>query len=108
MNTREKGNRNERKAVKELEDVGWLTYRVKGSTKFNKSVDIFGLWDIISIKQVSRITLIKVTQVKTNKKPTLKPFKEFKEKYPGLECELWIYKDRKEKEIVIVWNGRRN
>lgn len=99
MNTREKGNRNERKAVKELEDVGWLTYRVKGSTKFNKSVDIFGLWDIFAIARSGAMMLI---QVKTNKKPVLKPFKAFAKKYPFIYCQIWIYKDRKEKEVVMV------
>lgn len=108
MNTRSKGMRNERKAVKELEADGWLTYRVKGSTIFNRNVDIFGLWDILAIKNKTSTmldenwTAIKLIQVKTNQKPPLKPFKTFIRKYPGLDCEIWIYKDRKEKEVIVL------
>ena len=77
MSKRAKGNRSERKAVKELEEDGWLVYRVKGSTKFNKNVDVFGLFDIIARKD----GLTKWVQIKTNKKPVLKPFQEYKYKY---------------------------
>ena len=100
--------RSERKAEQELKSQGWLVYRVKGSTKFNKNVDIFGLWDILAIKKISpnlsrtSETAIVLIQVKTNKKPTLKPFKAFAQKYPDIECMIWIYKDRKEKEVIIL------
>lgn len=106
-NRREKGMRNERKAVKELEAEGWLTYRVKGSTIFNKNVDIFSLFDIFCIKELKMNqgdveTMFRLIQVKTNKKPSLKPFKNFKRKYPIIDCEIWIYRDRKEKEVIVL------
>ena len=84
VNTRSKGMRNERKAVKELERMGWLTYRVKGSSKWNRNVDIFGLWDIFAIQQCGDHTETILIQVKTNKKPILKPFKTFAKKYPDI------------------------
>lgn len=100
-NVREKGFRNERKCVAALEKDGWLTYRVKGSTRFNKNVDIFGLWDIFAIKQMGPITLVKICQVKSNQKPSLVKFRAFKNIYLELDCEVWIYKDRvKEPEVI--------
>ena len=94
MNRRAKGNRNELKAVKELEADGYITYRVKGSTnRFQKNVDIFGLFDILGKRKEQMIWV----QVKSNKKPSLKPFVEFYKKYcSGLDSvEIWVYKDRK-------------
>ena len=102
-NPRKKGFRNERKCVDELEKNGWLTYRVKGSTKFNKNVDIFGLWDILAIKPYLFVgkTRMRLIQVKSNQKPSLVKFRAFKKKYPDFECEIWIYKDRvKDPEVI--------
>lgn len=50
VNCRAKGFANERKAEKILEEEGWTVQRVKGSTKFAKNVDFFGLWDILAIR----------------------------------------------------------
>ena len=95
VHKRNKGNRIERLAVKELEDDGWKVYRVKGSTKFNKNVDIFGLFDILAIKKVINNTLYKFIQVKSNKKPTLEPFKAFVNEYQDDYnlFEIWVKKD---------------
>ena len=100
MNSREKGNKSERKCVKELEKEGWLVYRVKGSTKFNKNVDIFGLFDILAIKRKYGLQKRKWIQVKTNQKlygKKLKPFLNFKYRYccGGDEVEIWTWVDRK-------------
>lgn len=87
--SRSKGNRTELKAVKELEKQGFLVYRVKGSTIFNKNVDIFSIFDIFCIKpNISRLI-----QVKTNKKPNLKIFEDFKIKYPQFNVEVWVWYD---------------
>jgi len=48
MSSRSKGSQYEREFEKLLLDLGWVTQRVKGSTMFNKNVDFFGHWDIIS------------------------------------------------------------
>lgn len=93
MNTRQKGNKTELRAVKELEKEGWLVYRVKGSTKFNKNVDIFGLFDIYAIKTFTGTTCTRLIQCKTNRRPNLKPFKEFRKKYPGIVVEIWVWID---------------
>jgi len=49
MASRQKGNRSENRAVNELKRNGWLIYRVRGSSNvFQKSNDIFGLFDIVA------------------------------------------------------------
>ena len=97
MNTRAKGNRNELKSVKLLEEQGYLVYRVRGSTnKFNQNNDIFGLFDLLAILKISNTeTQIRLIQVKSNKKPSLIPFNEFKNKYPGILVEIWVWIDCK-------------
>ena len=102
MNTRAKGNKTELRAVKELEKEGWLVYRVKGSTKFNKNVDIFGLFDILALKGNIGPTRKKLVQCKTNNKPKLKPFKEFKNEYYDFEVEIWVYYDRYGFDKIIL------
>jgi Holliday junction resolvase len=91
VNSRRKGNRAEVKAVKQLESQGFLVYRVKGSTRFNKCVDIFNLFDILAVKPMETLLL----QVKTRDKPKLQPFEEFKKKYSQFNVQVWVWKDRK-------------
>src|SRR3990167_1245519 len=92
-NPRQKGSRNELKCKRELESEGWLCEKVKTAGKFQKSVDFFGFWDILSLWK----NQIKFIQVKTNKKPPFKVFEEFaKEHYAdNFSFELWVYRDRK-------------
>ena len=97
MNKRAKGQRIERLAVKQLEDEGYLVYRVKGTTKFNKENDIFGLFDIYAIQRIMHDTKHKFIQVKSNKKPNLNLFEEFTRYYKDndVSIEVWVHKDRK-------------
>lgn len=100
MSNRSKGNRNERKCVLELEKDGWLVYRVKGTTKFNLNCDIFSLFDICARKGKK----IKWVQVKSNKKPNLKPFKEFYDRYCNEyeSVQVWVMKDYKGWKVYEV------
>jgi Holliday junction resolvase len=91
LTARAKGQRTERKAVEELEKQGYLVYRVKGSTKFNKDVDIFSLFDILCVKPNES----RLIQVKTNQKPPLEPYNKFSQTYPQFKCEVWVWKDRR-------------
>ena len=92
VNTRAKGNRIERKAVQSLELQGYLVYRVRGSSnRFNLSNDIFELFDILACKPNET----KLIQVKSSQKPNLKPYAEFKQKYPQFDVEVWVWKSRK-------------
>lgn len=101
MSNRAKGSRNELKAVKKLEADGWLVYRVKGSTKWNKNVDIFNLWDICAKSGIHT----KWIQVKTNQKRDIAKHQEFAAKHcsPTESAEVWVYKDRvKEPRIIVL------
>jgi len=91
MSNREKGMRTERNAVKELQKQGYETYRVKGSTRFNLNVDMFNLFDIIAIKPNET----KLIQCKTNNKPNLQVYTDFKIKYPQFNVSIWVWYDRK-------------
>ncbi len=94
INTRAKGAKNELRAKKLLESEGYLVYRVKGSTKWNKDVDIFGLFDLFGINKKGYIKLV---QVKTNRKPNMRPFFEFESTYGNywITVEVWVWYDRK-------------
>lgn len=92
INRRAKGMRVERKAVESLELQGFLVYRVRGSSnRFNLNNDIFGLFDILCCKGGET----RLIQVKSSQKPNLKPFAEFKAKYPQFNVEIWVWKARK-------------
>ena len=102
MNTRAKGSNNERKAVKILEEFGYLTYRVPGSTKFNLNVDVFHLFDIIALKNKDKRWI----QVKTNRKiygKQLEPFKAFKDAYCNEydSVEIWVFYDKKKSKSPL-------
>ena len=97
INRRAKGNRIERKVVEHLERQGFLVYRVRGSSnRFNLNNDIFGLYDILAIKPNET----RLIQVKSSQKPILKPFADFKAKYPQFNVEIWVWKNRKGFEIL--------
>lgn len=63
MSSRSKGRHNERRTQLLLEADGWLVERVKGGGKFQKSVDFFGLWDLIAVRSYETMWV----QVKTNR-----------------------------------------
>lgn len=91
INTYQKGYRTSKRGRDELEKDGWITADVEIKGKFFKQKDLFNLFDVIAIKP-NRTKLI---QFKTNRMPTLKPFKEFTKQYPQFEVEIWCWIDRK-------------
>ena len=114
MNTRAKGRRIENRARKELEADGWLVYQVPGTTKWNKEVDIFGLFDLFAMHEIYGMKLI---QIKTNRKPSLKRYHDFVLKYArklyvmSFGCgeylmspsvEIWVWYDRKEWKKIMI------
>lgn len=62
MNTRTKGRNAENELAKKLLEQGYLVEQVKGSSKFNKSVDFFGQFDIWAINKEETLLI----QVKSN------------------------------------------
>lgn len=105
MSSRSKGASYEREFESILNNIGYTTQRVKGSTKFNKNVDFFGLWDIIGFTEKSWL----LVQVKTDYRD--KVYKELrdwfeKHKPPNTCCIYAIRKKGKRKgdrwEIAYV------
>ncbi len=92
-NRKQKGSRNELKCKHELEEQGYLVEKVRYGGKFMKSVDFFGVWDILALRNGN----LKFIQVKTNKKPVMKIFEEFAVKNwaSNFDFEVWVYRDRK-------------
>ncbi|MEK6883558.1 MAG: hypothetical protein AABY22_28275 [Nanoarchaeota archaeon] len=99
---RVKGNRNRRKAIEELEKEGYVVEVVEKTGKFVKVKDFFGLFDLVAINRNGKIKWI---QIKSNRKPNLTPFKQFRERYSRLfniNMEVWIWKDRIGFEKIII------
>jgi len=87
MASRQKGNRSENRAVNELKRNGWLIYRVRGSSNmFQKSNDIFGLFDIVAKRNRETLWI----QVKTNRKPPLRKYISFRERYCGISEQVQV------------------
>lgn len=92
MRTRIKGNRIRLKGINELKDKGYLVDVVEKTGRFIKQKDLFGLFDVIYISPVGFIGFV---QFRANRKPNLKPYKGFRNKYnvPWIKIEVWIWKD---------------
>ena len=92
MSSRSKGRQRELKAKTKLEKDGYIVEIVRGSSRFAKSVDFFGLFDLIAIKEGS----VLLVQVKSQK-VSLKPYQEFIDKHGAINifAELWVYQKRK-------------
>lgn len=109
MNTRRKGQRNELKSKELLEREGWLVEKVKGSTKWNKNVDFFGLFDIIAIKKVNQLTRILFVQVRSNyiSKYHREKIEEWSKKYSDdaiSKVQIHVWKDREGLQRIEVKN----
>lgn len=91
INTKSKGARNERKAMKLLEATGWYCVRAAGS---------FGLFDIVAVHPV--IPYVRCIQVKTNKKPSkgeIELIKEFTLPQ-NFTKELWVFVDYNSEPLI--------
>ena len=89
-----------------MQSDGWLTYRVKGSTRFNRNVDIFGLFDLVCVFPCTggKPPRRKWIQVKNNKRvygKALIPFLDFRRDYcdDNDSVEIWTWRGRKGWEI---------
>ncbi len=100
MNRRAKGRRSENRARKLLESEGYLIEQVRGSVKFNKSVDFFEIGDLLGLKYLSELmrTEIIIVQVKTNQginKELMQKMIKFREKFPDIRVMEYVFYDRK-------------
>ena len=77
--------------------MGYLVERVKGNSKWQKSVDFFGLWDIIAVKSDEVVWI----QVTTNRlKPPAERAAMAAFPAPGRKL-LYIWYDRQKDPRVI-------
>jgi len=109
VNTYRKGKRIELLAKKELEHYRWKVIQAPGSTRFNKHVDFFGLFDLIALRDRD----IKFVQVKANRKPLVKERNRLL-KFKKAHCtynrtvEWWAYwnvgkrKEKKGFEVIVL------
>lgn len=112
--SRQKGNRTKRKAIKYLEDLGYIVDTVELTGKWTSHKDLFShycvnCWkredeccdkkdefegfDIVALKPSEFI----MVQIKTNSPPTQRTFKAFAKKFAGSVIKVWVmtYYDRK-------------
>lgn len=99
MSTRAKGRRNEIKAKKILEELGYAVQLAPNPTRWSRQNDLFGLWDLIAVSGLD----IRFIQVKSN----TPPYGKQRKKYAAFVCpseaskEIWVFYDRvKEPKII--------
>ena len=88
--SRRKGNATVRKTRAYLEEQGYDTDTTEKTGRFVKQKDLFGLYDLISVKKGS----ILFVQCKTNRPATKKPLQEFTNKH-NLYGACFTWYDRK-------------
>jgi hypothetical protein len=95
MNNRRKGNDKELKAIKDLQSNGWTAGRVTNNSRFAKEHDLFGLFDIIAVRE--RVLFLQVTH-QGSRHPHLK-YIAFLKYHPvpkdSISVEQWAWVPRK-------------
>ena len=93
INKYQKGNRRELEARKILEEQGFLVDK-KPRTKY-QSPDLFGMFDLIAIKQKECLLI----QIKSNKSDFYKARKALRSWVKSndcqLNCQIWLKENRK-------------
>lgn len=91
MGRRKKGLKTKRKAKKFYEEIGWTVDDVEASYRYAKSKDLFGLFDLIAIKERSIVFI----QVKTNRPATQKEYKKWAKEHccENIYCEVYTWYD---------------
>jgi len=97
MSNRAKGKRTIRKAKDFYSEKGWQIEDVEKSGKYTKETDLFGLFDLVGIKDGQ----VLFVQVKTNRPATQAPFKEFAKKHCGDAILVHVYTHYDYKGAVI-------
>lgn len=101
INARAKGRYNENRSKKLLEEQGYLVEQVKGSSKWNKNVDIFNKFDLMGIKD-KRFVFVQVkTNVYSRKvvEDLIEWGKEYLNEYCSMELHIW----RDYKGLRTIW-----
>lgn len=93
MNSRTKGNRNQRKAIEYYESMGYKVSKAEQGGKFNKEKDLFGLFDLVAFKA----SCVHFIQVTTNRPHTHGDYIEFAKEhcYTNIHVVQMVWYDRK-------------
>ena len=87
MNSRQKGNTTQRRAIKYLEELGYLVGKVEQGGRFTKVKDLFGLFDLCCVHESVGVLFV---QVKTNQPASQKPLQDFSITYSQRSsCMTW-------------------
>ncbi|RLE44051.1 hypothetical protein DRJ19_01360 [Candidatus Woesearchaeota archaeon] len=98
-NTYRKGLRTLRKTIKWLEDKGCIVGKVERVTKYGKTKDLFGLFDLIAIKD-GKVFFV---QAASNKPHSHKPILDFVTKHKINAMQI-IFEDRKKEPRVYTYS----
>lgn len=98
VNTRNKGNRNETKAVKILENAGYSVIK-KVHTRYSPG-DFFGMFDVIGVSAIG----IRFVQCKTNRRETPEEREAIQLFQVPMNAtkEVWVFHDRGKTIIHII------
>jgi hypothetical protein len=98
LNTIEKGNRRQRLARAYWEKKNYSVHMIH-HTRWQK--DIFGLFDGVAVpKSIMKKPVF--FQVKSNRMPSQKPFKEWNQQHWGVKVVVMVWFDRKGWRIVEI------
>jgi len=106
MNAKAKGHRTQLKAIKLLESEGYLVGKVEQQGRFVKEKDLFGLFDLVAIKDYD----LRFVQVTSNKPHSHKKYLGFSKKFRllGGSCYFqMVYYDRKGWKVFNYVNGKK-
>lgn len=97
VNAVSKGNRNQNRCAKELENSGYITWTAK-RTHWGGN-DLFRLFDIAAMHPKGKHLLL--VQVKSNvcRKEVREEIRRFKVPF-GVKKQIWIWKDRKGWRVI--------
>lgn len=100
-----KGNRTRYKCIEYYEDLGYQVETVEKTHRFAKIKDLFGLFDLLAIKDREVLFI----QVKTNTPATQKPFKNWAQAHcsKSIRCICWTWYDRKGPRIQEYLPNRK-
>ena len=103
VKSRQKGNRTQLKAIRYLEDAGFLVNKVEVGGRFEKVKDLFGLFDLCAIR-THDLFLVQVT---SNTPHTHKKYLEFSKNYDLDQVTfaqfVWYDKPKKPRGWKFFW-----
>jgi len=104
MNSRAKGWRTKQKFIKYITELGWIADTVEKTGRFVKQKDMFGLFDVVAVKNS-----VMFVQITTNSPHIHKTFIQWSKDYniKGLSIIQAVWYDRKDWKFFKYSNGKK-